>query len=74
MAGPNMLQQLSASSMDFSQALSRSISNNRPLTEEPLSGPESASTSTSTSLTSDTTVTAMDTDPSKGPPDEPVHA
>ena len=45
MAGPNMLQQLSASSMDFSQAISSSISTNHPLTEEPLLRPESASAS-----------------------------
>ena len=74
MAGPNMLQQPSASSMDFSQAISSSISNNHPLTEEPLSGPESASASASSSPTSDTTAMATDTDPSKGPPDETVHA
>ena len=73
MADPNMPQQLSASSMDFSQATSSYISNSHPLTEEPLSGPESASTSASSSPTSDTTVMATDTDPSKGPPDEPVH-
>ena len=74
MAGPNMPQQLSASSMDFSQAISSSISNNHPLAEEPLSGPESTSTIASTSPTSDTTVMATDTDPSEGAPDEPVHA
>ena len=73
MAGPNMPQQLSASSMDFSQATSSYISNSCPLTEEPLSGPESASTSASSSPTSNTTAMAMDTDPSEGPPDEPVH-
>ena len=74
MAGPNMPQQLSASSMDFSQAISSSISNNHPLTEEPLSGPESASASASSSPTSDTTAMATDTDPSEGPPEEHVHA
>ena len=74
MAGPNMPQQLSASSMDFSQAISSSISNNHPLTEEPLSRPESASASASSSPTSDTTAMATDTDPSEGPPDEQVHA
>ena len=73
MAGPNMLQQLSASSMDLSQVISSSISNNHPLTDKPLSGPESASVSASTSPTSDTTAMAMDTDPSEGPPDKPVH-
>ena len=69
-----MPQQLSASSMDFSQATSSYISNNRPLTEEPLSGPESASVSASSSPISDTTVMAMDTDLSEVPHDEQVHA
>ena len=73
-SGPNMPQQLSASSMDFTQATSSYISNHLPLTEEPISGPESTSVSASSSTTSDTTAMAMDTDPSEGPHDEQVHS
>ena len=73
-SGQNMPQQFSASSMDFTQATSSYISNHLPLTEEPLSGPESTSVSASSSLTSDTTAMATDTDPSEGPHDEQVHA
>ena len=73
LAGPDMLQQLSASPIDFPQAIPGGIPNSDPPREEPLSGPESASASTSTSLVSDTTATATDTDPHEVPPDEPTH-
>ena len=58
-----MLQTLSAAVISFAQAIPGSIRKNDPIPmEEPLSGPESASASASTTPVSDTTAT--DTDPS----------